>query len=60
MSQLQLAKAAQVGEQTVIRLEKGAEANELTLYKLAKALEVSVHQLAHEEPPEKTLIDDAA
>lgn len=59
-SQLQLAQAAQVGEQTVIRLEKGNEANELTLYKLARALGITIHQLLNEAPPEQTLIDSAA
>ena len=52
LKQVELAEKAGVGEQTVIRLEKGARANELTMHKLAKALEVSVRQLQEEPPPE--------
>ena len=54
LTQLQLAVNADVGQQTVIRIEKGAKASEQTILKLAKALEISETQLL-ESDPEKEL-----
>lgn len=46
MTHEELAKAAEVGRQTVIRLEKpGQRANELTIYKIAHGLGISVEDL---------------
>ena len=53
LKQVELAEKAGVGEQTVIRLEKGGRATELTIHKLARALGISVRQLLEEQPPEK-------
>ena len=49
-----LAKAADVGRDTIFRLERpGQRANELTVYKIARALDINAKQLLEEMPPEK-------
>lgn len=50
MTQLQLAVKADVGQQTVIRIEKGAKASELTIHKLARALDITVKELLEQDP----------
>lgn len=52
MTHEELASAADLGRQTIIRLEKpGASANELTVYKLASALKIGTEKLLNEAPP---------
>lgn len=53
LTQLQLAVNADVGQQTVIRIEKGAKASEQTILKLAQALEISATQLLESDPDKK-------
>ncbi len=51
MTHAQLAQAAGVGRNTVLRLERpGARANELTIYKLAQALGLSPQHLRQDPP----------
>lgn len=50
MTHNQLAEKADVGRETIFRLERGQRANELTIYKLAKALETTPEKLLNERP----------
>lgn len=49
-TQGELAKAAGVGLQTVVRAERGEQVRALSAHKLARALGITVRQLQNEEP----------
>ncbi len=53
MTQEELAAAADVARNTVLRAEAGGAVNVRTLAKLARALGISVHELRHTNPETK-------
>jgi DNA-binding XRE family transcriptional regulator len=53
MTQEELAAAADVSRNTVLRAEAGGAVNVRTLAKLARALGITVHELRHTNPETK-------